>query len=275
MLAAYRYHGAHRAADHDEAPFPVPAPPRRSPLPAALLWAALAAGAVGGVTSSVGMAWMSHVEPVTAILGPAHPSEPAPPPPPPPPPAPPAATPVESLDPLAPSAPAAPDGRDDKDAPITDEPSASDHPAAHNAPAGVPTAATVPTGTAPTRGPRDCPSQLAGAEPHVARAGNFLAGRFDIPLAAITGRDADAADPDVRRGLALDFRVGRGVGDQLAAYAVAHHRQLGVTGVVWRGRSSTDGGPFSLAGDPPNPDDDRDKVHISFSPDPPAVPPAC
>lgn len=132
-------------------------------------------------------------------------------------------------------------------------------------PAPAPARATAP----PPAPARDCPATLDGTRGHVARAGYHLANRFGIPTSSIGGVAQRAGASDHPAGYALDFMVGRAVGDDLAAYALAHREELAVTYVIWRQRYNDGSGWDAM--------DDRgtatanhmDHVHISFGRTPP------
>jgi hypothetical protein len=326
VWGAYGYHGAHRAEDHPTIqppaiPQPMPAAAeRRAPVSASLLIAAMVSGAVGGLSSSAGIAWVTGSTSIApAAAGPTAPvytgpAEPAPIPDPtpltadPPESAAPGADPAADGDPApaddaptplaeldaapnrAPSQPPAPPadvdpGPGPDPAPVGDAADAGDDAADDDArpPAdrrddkGQPAADDARTADPPPAAGRPCPATLDGSEPHVARAGQFLASRFDVPLSSVSGRRDTAVDPEGHpQGLALDFRVSRGVGDQLAAYAIDHRRQLGITYVIWQQRISIDGGPFQPMPDRGSDrDNHRDHVHVSFNRDPPSTPVRC
>jgi len=122
-----------------------------------------------------------------------------------------------------------------------------------------------------------CSTTLAGTQAHVARAGNSIriATGFTGP---VQGRSARTGVSDHPSGLALDFIVGLGntaLGDRIAAYALAHQAELGVTYVIWRQRFNDGSGFVPMADRGSATANHLDHVHISLSATPPPVAPTC
>ncbi len=124
---------------------------------------------------------------------------------------------------------------------------------------------------------------LGDVAPQTAVVANTLGRMFDIKT--VGGYRAGDADPyGHTAGLALDFMIddipaGKTTGDALAAYAKAHHGELGVQYVVWRQRIwniARDDEGWRAMPDRGNPTDNHmDHVHVSLTGDgttPPGVP---
>ena len=111
----------------------------------------------------------------------------------------------------------------------------------------------------------ECSTTLAGTQPHVAQAGNFLRLKFNIPLSVIGGRAYRANTSDHPLGLALDFTVNRATGDELAEYALDNSKLLSVKYVIWRQRIAYPGGSWTTMEDRGGVTANHyDHVHISF-----------
>lgn len=109
-----------------------------------------------------------------------------------------------------------------------------------------------PTGSAAVGG-EACPtSGFGGVEPHVAQAGYHLIAVFGLSESDVGGVANRPGNPgsDHPRGLALDFMVGTGTGDALAAYAEDNASALGISYILWQVPSH------------------YDHVHISFTSSP-------
>jgi len=124
---------------------------------------------------------------------------------------------------------------------------------------------------------------LGDVRPQTAVVANTLGRMFDITtVGGYRGGDTDPYGHTA--GLALDFMIndipaGKATGDALAAYAKAHHAELGVQYVVWRQRIwniARDDEGWRAMPDRGNPTDNHmDHVHVSLTGDgatTPAVP---
>jgi hypothetical protein len=122
-----------------------------------------------------------------------------------------------------------------------------------------------------------CPATLAGTVPHVAQAGNAIRAAVGF-TGPIQGRSARTGSSDHPNGLALDFIVGPGgsdLGDRIAAYALAHQRDFGITYVIWRQRFN-DGTGFVPMADRGSPTANHlDHIHLSFTAAAPPAAPTC
>lgn len=104
-----------------------------------------------------------------------------------------------------------------------------------------------------------------GVKGHVARAGYSLVARFGLnPVGIIGVGERALSTSDHPRGLALDFFADRRLGDELAAYVLAHRDELAVTYVIWRQRIDIGAGwrPMANRGGPTA--NHYDHVHVSF-----------
>lgn len=144
----------------------------------------------------------------------------------------------------------------------------------------VPTT-TVPPAPAPAAAPAArsagaaCSSELSGTVAHVARAGRSImaATGFGGTVGGVGGRSRTSDHPS---GHALDFMTSdRGTGDRIAAYALDHAEELGVSYVIWYQRYNGGGGwePMADRGSPT--ENHYDHVHISFERTAPAEEPTC
>jgi hypothetical protein len=107
---------------------------------------------------------------------------------------------------------------------------------------------------------------LPGVRIHVGKAANVIAHQFDVPEDQIIGRASrpDRSASDHPRGLALDFKVSRSVGDKLAGYALAHRVELGITYVIWRQRINHGAGWTGMEDRGGITANHYDHVHVSF-----------
>ncbi|PKV96018.1 hypothetical protein ATK30_6953 [Amycolatopsis echigonensis] len=107
-----------------------------------------------------------------------------------------------------------------------------------------------------------CSSTLAGTQPAVAQAGNFLKEKFSVD--SVGGRAGRSGASDHPAGLALDFMVDTKTGNALAAYVLAHQHELGAKYVIWQQRYNDGSGWSAMedrGGETANHDD---HVHVSF-----------
>jgi len=98
----------------------------------------------------------------------------------------------------------------------------------------------------------------------VRSAAQFLGCTFGEPtVLGVAGRSNASDHP---RGRALDFMVDRATGDRLAACAIRHREELGISYVIWRQRIDTGSGfrPMADRGSPTA--NHFDHVHVSFEP---------
>lgn len=75
---------------------------------------------------------------------------------------------------------------------------------------------------------------LGPVKPWVARAANVLGPKFGIRTIYGFGQRGNVSDHP--KGLALDFMCGTSAGNRLATFAVANHKALNITYVIWRQR---------------------------------------
>ncbi|TEA02014.1 hypothetical protein [Mycobacteroides salmoniphilum] len=110
---------------------------------------------------------------------------------------------------------------------------------------------------------KPCSTVLAGAQPAVAQAGNFLKTMFGI--GDIGGASGRGGGGDHGRGLALDFMTGStATGSALASFVLANRERLGVTYVIWQQRYN-DGNGWSMMENRGSPTANHmDHVHVSF-----------
>ena len=114
--------------------------------------------------------------------------------------------------------------------------------------------------------------QLGAVKPFVRTAAQFLGCTFGEPtVLGVAGRSTASDHP---RGRALDFMVDRATGDRLAACAIRHREELGISYVIWRQRIDTGSG-FRLMSDRGGATANHfDHVHISFKPGAGSGPPS-
>ena len=114
--------------------------------------------------------------------------------------------------------------------------------------------------------------QLGAVKPFVRSAAQFLGCAFGEPtVLGVAGRSTASDHP---RGRALDFMVDRATGDRLAACAIRHREELGISYVIWRQRIDTGSG-FRLMSDRGGATANHfDHVHISFKPGAGSGPPS-
>ena len=114
--------------------------------------------------------------------------------------------------------------------------------------------------------------QLGAVKPFVRTAAQFLGCTFGEPtVLGVAGRSTASDHP---RGRALDFMVDRATGDRLAACAIRHREELGISYVIWRQRIDTGSG-FRLMSDRGGATANHfDHVHISFRPGAGSGPPS-
>lgn len=137
-------------------------------------------------------------------------------------------------------------------------------------PAEVPVSSTRPDRppVPPTAPARVSCAPFEGTRGHVAAAGWLLAEKFNVTT--VIGVASRSGASDHPSGYALDFMVGRAVGDDLAAYVLAHRDELGVSYVIWEQRYN-DGSGWDAMDDRGGPTANHfDHVHVSFSKTPPA-----
>jgi hypothetical protein len=109
---------------------------------------------------------------------------------------------------------------------------------------------------------RSCSSELDGTLPHVAQVGHHVDGLFDID--SIGGRADRSGTSDHPSGLALDFMVDSGTGDEVAEYVLDNRDELGVKYVIWEQRYN-DGDGWSTMEDRGGATANHfDHVHVSF-----------
>jgi len=85
----------------------------------------------------------------------------------------------------------------------------------------------------PTPGSNATSNMYGGVKPWVARAGQEIQKKFDVKN--VGGVGSRSYKSDHSKGLALDFMVydDKKKGDQIAAYAVANRKRLGITYIIW------------------------------------------
>jgi hypothetical protein len=105
---------------------------------------------------------------------------------------------------------------------------------------------------------------LGAVKPWVAKAAGILGPKFGVK--SILGVGARGNVSDHPKGLALDFMCSKSAGDSLAAYAVANHKQLNITYVIWRQRIWSINHPgWRTMEDRGSPTANHmDHVHVSF-----------
>lgn len=77
---------------------------------------------------------------------------------------------------------------------------------------------------------------LGPVKPWVAKAASILGPMFGITTIGGYRATSSVAGSDHPKGLACDFMCGKSAGDRLAAYAIAHARELNISYVIWRQR---------------------------------------
>ena len=107
-----------------------------------------------------------------------------------------------------------------------------------------------------------CSSTLAGTQPSVAQAGNFLKEKFGVT--DVGGRAGRSGASDHPAGLALDFMVDTQTGNALAAYVLAHQSELGAKYVIWQQRYNDGSGWSAMADRGGETANHFDHVHVSF-----------
>ncbi|MBB4683912.1 hypothetical protein [Amycolatopsis jiangsuensis] len=125
------------------------------------------------------------------------------------------------------------------------------------------TATSPPSTTKTSPAAKACSSALAGARPDAARAGNYLLTKFDVD--DVGGRAGRSNASDHPSGLALDFMVDTGTGNDLAAYVLAHQEELGVKYVIWRQRYNDGDGWSTMEDRGGTTANHYDHVHVSFT----------
>ncbi|UIJ58934.1 hypothetical protein LWP59_33440 [Amycolatopsis acidiphila] len=107
-----------------------------------------------------------------------------------------------------------------------------------------------------------CSSVLAGAQPQVAQAGNYLKAMFGVDT--VLGRAARGGESDHPDGLALDFMVDTATGNKLADYVLSNQSRLGVKYVIWRQRYNDGNGWSAMEDRGSTTANHYDHVHVSF-----------
>ncbi|ONM46829.1 lipase chaperone [Nocardia donostiensis] len=112
--------------------------------------------------------------------------------------------------------------------------------------------------------PIPCPTELAGARPHVAQVGNLIDKRLGV---ADIGGAIGRGDGDHGAGLALDFMTSDPAhGAAIADFVLANQQRFHVTYVIWQQRYN-DGNGWSYMEDRGSPTANHyDHVHVSFDP---------
>ena len=114
--------------------------------------------------------------------------------------------------------------------------------------------------------------QLGAVKPFVRTAAQFLGCTFGEPtVLGVAGRSTASDHP---RGRALDFMVDRATGDRLAACAIRHREELGISYVIWRRRIDTGSGFRRMSDRGGATANHFDHVHISFKPGAGSGPPS-
>lgn len=109
---------------------------------------------------------------------------------------------------------------------------------------------------------QNCSTTLDGAQAPVAQVGNHVLTKFDVD--SVGGRAARGGASDHPSGLALDFMVDPGTGDQVADYVLQNQSDFGVTYVIWQ-QQYNDGSGWSTMEDRGSPTANHmDHVHVSF-----------
>lgn len=107
---------------------------------------------------------------------------------------------------------------------------------------------------------------LGSVKPWVSKAASVLGPMFGISTIGGYRASSDVANSDHPKGLALDFMCGKSTGDRLAPYAVANHRALNITYVIWQQRIWSINNPsWKKMEDRGSPTANHmDHVHVSF-----------
>ncbi|ATY11460.1 hypothetical protein CU254_14060 [Amycolatopsis sp. AA4] len=127
----------------------------------------------------------------------------------------------------------------------------------------TPSSASKTTSRTPeTPTAKACSSTLAGAQPAVAQAGNFLKQKFSVDT--VGGRAGRSGASDHPAGLALDFMVDTKTGSALAAYVLAHQDELGAKYVIWQQRYNDGSGWSAMEDRGGETANHYDHVHVSF-----------
>lgn len=112
---------------------------------------------------------------------------------------------------------------------------------------------------------RDRYKGLGAVKPWVEAAAEILGAKFGIGTIGGYRSSSSTPNSDHPKGLALDFMCNKSQGDRLAAFAVAHKRELNITYVIWRQRIHGSSGGWKGMEDRGNPTANHmDHVHISF-----------
>nr|WP_068032604.1 hypothetical protein [Nocardia mexicana] len=109
-----------------------------------------------------------------------------------------------------------------------------------------------------------CPTELAGARPHVAQVGHLIGKTFAV---ADIGGAAGRGNDDHGAGLALDFMIADAAqGDAIADFVLADKDRLGVNYVIWQQRHNDGGGWSAMEDRGGSTANHYDHVHVSFDP---------
>ena len=105
---------------------------------------------------------------------------------------------------------------------------------------------------------------LGAVKPWVAKAAGLIGPKFGVKT--ILGVGARGNVSDHPKGLALDFMCSKSTGDSLSAFAVANHKALNITYVIWRQRIWSINHPgWRAMEDRGSPTANHmDHVHVSF-----------
>lgn len=115
-------------------------------------------------------------------------------------------------------------------------------------------------------------SGLGAVKANALAAARFLGCRFGEPtMYGVAGRGGASDRPG---GRAVDFMVDRATGDALAACALRHADELGITYVIWRQRINFGSGWQPMADRGGATANHMDHVHISFGTGAAGEPPA-
>ncbi|WP_409465399.1 hypothetical protein [Amycolatopsis sp. GA6-003] len=120
----------------------------------------------------------------------------------------------------------------------------------------------TPSSTPKTPAAKACSSTLAGTQPSVAQAGNFLKEKFSVD--SVGGRAGRSGASDHPAGLALDFMVDAKTGNALAAYVLEHQDELGAKYVIWQQRYNDGSGWSAMEDRGGETANHYDHVHVSF-----------
>ncbi|MBB1154883.1 hypothetical protein H4281_17210 [Amycolatopsis sp. DR6-1] len=144
---------------------------------------------------------------------------------------------------------------------------ASTPPATSSSAAPTTTSSSSPTSkktasASATPAAKACSSTLAGTQPAVAQAGNFLKEKFSVD--SVGGRAGRSGASDHPAGLALDFMVDPKTGNALAAYVLEHQDELGAKYVIWQQRYNDGSGWSAMEDRGGETANHYDHVHVSF-----------